>query len=137
MAWQTQYVQWGNDGTALATSASVTADGVVGSAVDLGRGRYDMQVTVTSMTTGDGFDSAVIIFQANKASATTTWTEIGNVVLGDATGRGAALTNLTNAIVPVKNEDDYQVRAYCYINGSTTALSGVTIKAYPLARKDI
>jgi hypothetical protein len=134
MAWQTQDIPWGNDGTAFASAETMTSDGVAGSTLELGRGDFDIVITSALTDTGVGFDIGLIIVQANTAAATTTWTEIGNLCLGDATGRGTALTTVTSAVVPVKNCGDYQVRLYCYMQGSTTIMT-ITAKAYPRRRR--
>ena len=137
MAWQTQRIQWGNDGVALASSAALSGDGAIGSAVAVGRGRFDINFSSASLTdTGVGFDIGLIIVQANKLSNTGVWYEIGNLVLGDATGRGTALTSVTNAVISVVNQLDYQVRLYGYCQGSTTIMT-VSAKIYPAGRKAI
>ena len=134
MAWQTQNVQWGNDGIALVTAEAQSGDGILGSAVEVGRGDFDVVFSSAALSdTGVGFDIGLIIVQANTLAATTTWAEIGNLCLGDATGRGTALTSVTNAIVPVKNCGDYQVRLYGYCQGSTTIMT-VTAKIHPRIR---
>jgi hypothetical protein len=130
MAWQTQKVPFPIDGTALASAVAVSSDAVVGSAVETGKGLFAIEFTVASYVAGTGFDTLVIIVQANTRAATTTWVEIGNLVLGDATGRGTELLAVTSAIVPVLNNADYQIRVYAYINGSTVSAT-VTATVYP------
>lgn len=130
MAWQTQKVPFGNDGESLATAVSVTSDGVVGGAVTVGRGQYFVDFTVASYVGGTSFDNMLIIIQANSINADSTWYEVGNILLGDATGRGTALTSVTNAVVGILNQSDSEVRLYAYINGSAVSAT-VTAKIYP------
>ena len=130
MAWQTQKLNWGCDGTAMSAATAFTADGVVGSAINVGRGAFDIAITVASYLGGTVFDSVNVVIQANTLAATTTWTEIGNLVIGDAAGRGVALTSAAPAIVGVINQGDNQIRAYCYLNGSAASVT-LTVKAYP------
>jgi len=136
MAWQTQYISFQCDGESLASAVSVNTDGTVGSAVETGRGSFDIDFTVSGYSGGTGFDSILIVVQSNSQAAATTWTEIGNVVIGDADGRGTSLTSLTNAIVGVTNQSDYQIRLYAYVNGSATAAT-VTAKIYPRSSRKI
>lgn len=135
MAWQTQEANYQNDSTALASAVAVAADGVVGAAIDLGKGRYDVEFTVADYVGGGYADDLMLIVQANTAAATSTWAEIGNLCIGDADGRGVALTSVTGGIVPVINQADYQVRLYAYLNGSAVSAT-VTAKIRPVASKD-
>lgn len=132
--WQTQYVQYQVNGTTLATAQSVTATGTVGSTLTVGRCRFDINWTISGYTGGDAFDLIIFTVQANTTAAPNTWTtqEIGNLVLGDATGRGSALTSLTNAITSHVNQNDNQVRIYAYLTGSAVSAT-VTATLYPLS----
>jgi hypothetical protein len=136
MAWQTQSIPWENDGTSLASSQAITADGVVGSAVEVGRGDYDIVFTVSGLSITSGQGLSLFAVQANTRGATTTWKEIGNIALGDTTARGANLQSVTNAVVPVKNEGDYQIRVYAYLQGTITTAT-VTATAYPRRRSAV
>jgi hypothetical protein len=135
MAWQTQEISWENDGTSLAAADQITTDGILGSAVEVGRGDFDLAISASLDDTGVGFDVGLIIIQANTLAAKTTWTEIGNLCLGDATGRGTSLLTVTDAVIGCKNCGDYQIRAYGYMQGSTTIMTA-TVKAYPRRRKE-
>ena len=135
--WQTQYIGWQADGEALATSVTLSADGVIGAAVTTGRGRFDINFSSAALTdTGVGFDIGLIIVQANTVASTSVWAEIGNLVLGDATGRGDALTTVTNAVISVINQDDNQIRLYGYVQGSTTIMT-CSAKIYPASARTI
>ncbi len=133
-AWQTQYVQYQVGGSAFATAAAVTADGAVGSALTVGRCRFDINWTVTGYNGGVAFDSITFVVQANTLAAPSTWStqEIGNLVIGDATGRGDALTSLSGAVTSHLNQNDNQVRIYAYVNGSAVSAT-VTATLYPLS----
>ncbi len=134
-AWQTQVVQFGVDSTALATAQAVTANGVVGSALTVGRCRFDINWTITGYTGGDAFDLIIFVVQANTIAAPNTWStqEIGNLVIGDATGRGGeALTSLSNAVTSHLNQNDNQVRVYAYLAGSAVSAT-VTAILKPLS----
>lgn len=134
MAWQTQLIPWGNDGVALATAATITADGVVGSAIVVGRGDYDIAITAT-LDHRTNWDVGLLIVQANTLAASTTWVEIGNLCLGDVSGTGRLLVSVTNIVLPVKNCGDHQIRLYGYIQGSALGMT-VTAACHPRIRKD-
>jgi len=134
MAWQTQSEIWGSDQSiSVCSSASATTSSTLGTASDVGRGVYVADLTVTSISTGTGFDVINLIFQANTSAATSTYVEIANVCMGDATGRGAALTSLSNAQVLMANDGDNDIRLYAYLLGSASAISGVTCYLRPLS----
>ncbi|HUX59528.1 MAG TPA: hypothetical protein VMV77_21320 [Bacteroidales bacterium] len=133
--WQTQRVQFGCDGAALATAEVVTATGTVGDSLYVGRCDFDVDFTVSGYSGGDAFDQVLLVVQCNTLALPDTWTtqEVGNLCLGDATARGSALTSVTNAVVGCKNQGDNQVRLYAYLTGSAVTAT-VTAKLYPRAR---
>jgi len=133
MAWQTQKVPYGNDGTSLASAVAVTSDGTVGSAVEVGTGDFWADFTIASYSGGTGFDSVVVEVQANTSAATSTWSTIGAFIVGDATGIGVDRTSAANNVIGCRNEGNYQVRLYAYVNGSATTAT-VTCKIYPFAK---
>lgn len=135
MAWQTQQISFPVGGQSIAAAAAVTADAIVGSAVTVGKGLMNVVFTVSGFTGGTGFDLINLRIQANSRAATTTWADIGEVTLGDATAIGDARTSLTGAVVPVLNESDYQIRVFSYVQGSATAAT-VTADVYPVATKN-
>lgn len=136
MPWQNQQIPWRNDGIALATAQTLTADGVAGAAIFVGRGAFDIAFTASiTVEAGTDFDICLLIVQANTLAATTTWLEIGNLCLGDALGRGVALTTVTRAVIGVTNDGDNQIRLFAYLQGSVLTAT-ITAIAYPRVRKE-
>lgn len=134
MSWQTQTPIWSTvDGTvSLASSQSVTASGTIGSAVTVGRGGFWVEFTVSGYVGESAFDTINLEIEANSLAATTTWTKIGGICLGDATALGVALTSLTNAMVGCYNFSDNQIRLHAYVNGSAVECT-VTCNLHPMS----
>ena len=131
MSWQTQQIPFPIGGQSIAAAAAVTTDAIVGSAVQVGRGLMAVVITASGYAGGSAFDLINLRIQANTNAAKTTWADIGEVTLGDATAIGDARTSLSGAVIPVMNESDYQIRVYSYTQGSATAAT-VTADVYPI-----
>jgi hypothetical protein len=131
MAWQTQDIPWAVDGTEIASLASVTTDAIVGSAVQTGKGIFAVVATISNYIGGSGFDLISFRIQANTAAATSTWYDIGHLVIGDTTAIGSALTSVTNAVIIVKNDYDHQIRVFSYVQGSAVSCTA-DFDLYPL-----
>jgi hypothetical protein len=128
--WQTQVVPWHNGGTALQAAATITTD-TASTAVVIGNGRFDVVIDVDALTLGTGGDLIVFDIEANSLAATSTWYSIGNLVLGDATSRGQAMTATGEYKISVDNQSDYQIRVYAYLTGSASSLT-YSAYAYPI-----
>ena len=128
--WQTQVVPWHNGGTALQAAATITTD-TASTAVVIGNGRFDVVIDVDALTLGTGGDLIVFDIEANSLAATSTWKSIGNLVLGDATARGQAMTATGDYKISVDNQSDYQIRLYVYLTGSASSLT-YSAYAYPI-----
>jgi hypothetical protein len=134
MAFSTKVHGWENDGTTLKSSGAVTSSGTAETAVNVGKADFDVEVVVSAATTGTGNDMFLIVVEENTLAATTTWTECGNLCLGDAggTGRSAAITT-GSFPVGVARSGDNQVRIKTYLVGSAASVT-FSATAYPRTR---
>jgi len=120
---------------ALQASTSITSSTAT-TAVFVGKGLFAITIDVTALSLGGAaFDTVNFLVQRNTLAATTTWQEIGMLVVGDATGLGAALGVDTYTIF-VNNTGDNQVRIYAYVNGSTVSVT-YSADIYPVRSKDV
>jgi len=136
MAWQNtsadQTPYKGMGAKALQASTTITTSTAT-TAVFVGKGRLDIEIDVTAFSKGTGFDTVNFLVQANTSSASTTWVEIGQLVIGDATGLGSAF-DVDNYVISVNNLQDNQIRIYAYVNGSAASVT-YSANAYPLRDK--
>ena len=128
-------LSWQNGGTAINASATYTSDNT-GTAVTLGKGRFDLFVDVTALTLGTGFDTVTLVVERNTAAATSTWISVCPpiVIGGDATGAGEAV-GVGDYVVGLNNTGDHQIRIKTYLSGSATSVT-YSATAYPVASKD-
>ena len=131
MAFQTQERPFPIGGVALATAAVVTTEAIVGAAVQIGKGLFCLDLTVSGYAGGSGFDALMLSVEANTEAAPTVWSKLLVIPLGDATALGTAMTSFTNQPFYFRNDANYQVRLYSDTNGSATTAT-VTATIHPL-----
>jgi len=127
-------VPWNTTGgTVLSASGQLTAT-TEGGGVFVGRGLFMAEFTITAILLGSGFDTINFMIQRNTKAAPGQWTNIDQLVLGDATGIGVAL-GIDVYTFPIWNDGDDQIRVYTYVNGSASAVTW-SAKLYPLRSKE-
>lgn len=120
---------------ALQASTTITSSTAT-TAVFCGKGLFAIEIDVTALSLGGAaFDTVNFLIQANTLAATTTWQEIGMLVVGDATGLGAAL-GVDTYMIFVNNCSDNQIRIYAYVNGSTVSVT-YAAEITPVRSKDV
>jgi hypothetical protein len=138
MAWQANNDitrSWNVMGqTTLVESKTITTS-TTETAVFVGKGLMAVQINVSALTLGTGFDTVNFLIQRNTVAAPTTWVEIGQRVFGDATGLGVAM-GADNVMDIVNNDGDNQIRINAYVSGSATSVTYSATVA-PVRTKDI
>jgi len=144
LGWQQQEIPWENG--ALVLQASTTASSANWDAttpVQVGRGDFWVSVVVTAVgwvgspKTGSQAavsspDLIIIDVEANTASATTSWSTIGCLALGDESGTGRDRAfGVDTYLVGCKNNADNQIRHKVYLNQSVSSLT-YSSNAYPM-----
>jgi len=127
-------VPWNTVGGKVLSASGQVTSSTEGAGVFVGRGLFMCELTVTSILLGSGFDTINFMIERNTMRATGQWTNIGQLVLGDATGIGVAL-GIDVYTFPIWNDGDNQVRVYTYVNGSASAVTW-SAKLYPLRSKE-
>ena len=123
-------------GVSLKASGAVTTD-TTETAVELGKGRYDLYVSISAIETASGDEFYHILLEGNTRNTTGTYYEIGEIgSFGAATPTGrASADTAANFWRTVENPLDYQVRVRTYTNGSISTGITFSVTAYPVNRK--
>lgn len=115
----------------VTTTANATA-------VDLGRGRFLLEINTTAIDADATDDLYLVKVQANTEAATSTWVDITpKMAWGNTTATGD--TDGTDAVgkdyIEVWNPNDHQVRVRTIVVGTVTTGINQTITAYrPIGR---
>ncbi len=127
-------IPWNTTGAkVLSASGQVTAS-TEGAGVFVGRGLFMLELTVSTILLGSGFDTINFMVQRNTSRLPGQWTNIGQLCIGDATGIGVAL-GIDVYTFPIWNDGDSEVRIYTYVNGSASAVTWAA-KLYPMRSKE-
>lgn len=133
---------WSPDGklgaVALKSAGLVAADGTE-TAVELGKGMYRIVVTTTACEVDSNNELYVSVIEANTRNATSTWYELGVVLLAgalEATGRDTDSSASETYETIIDNPYDYQLRVRHYVNGTVATGCNIAVNAYALLGKE-
>lgn len=125
-------IPWkGVDGTVLQASTTITSSTNT-TGVEVGKGKFVVVITTTAIHQESGFDNVSFWVEANTKAATTTYTQLACLPIGDATGVGVAIgsTGVGSFPVYINNPYDYQIRLNVDVLGSTDSVT-YSAKIYP------
>lgn len=122
-------------GTALKAAGLETAS-AQGSGVLVGRGWFQIEVTVSAVEVASNDERYAIDIEANTADATTTWKRLATVLdIGalEVTGRQAD-DAVGTYVAAVYNPYDYQIRYASHVVGTIATGFNAAIKVFPLVK---
>jgi len=127
-------LSWENGPLAVAASATYTTD-TTGTAVTIGKGRFDLKVNVSALTLGTSFDTVTLMVERNTLKSTSTWVSLCTplVIGADADGAGEAVST-GDYVFGLNNTGDHQIRVKTYLSGSASSIT-YSANAYPLASR--
>lgn len=123
---------YGVDGTSLQASTTITTS-TAATAVEVGKGLFCVVITVTAVHQESGFDNVAFWIEANTKAATSTYTQLACLPVGDATGVGIAIgsTGVGSFPIFVFNPYDNGIRINAKVLGSTDSVT-YSAAIYPI-----
>ena len=124
MAWQAYNKEFGTLGAiALKASGAVTTSAAA-AAVVVGSGTYQVKVVVSALDVVNNDEQYLIVIEGNTLAAASTYTEVGNLVLGalEVTGR-AADGVVGTYMVPITYTGGDKIRIHTYVIGTTPSIT--------------
>jgi hypothetical protein len=119
----------------IQASTTITATTTT-SALFVGKGLFNVEVDVTALSLGTGFDVVAFYVERNTIASTTDWKQCGLVMVGDVTGTGLSDQGVDNYNFPINNTGDNQIRINALVLGSATSVT-YSAKVSPLRDKSV
>ena len=139
MAWQANTdssIAWRTMGATVLQASTTITTSTQSSGVFAGRGLFEIEIDVTALSVGVGFDIVLFWIERNTAASTAVWQQIGCLAIGDATGVGLGAQTTDNYHFLVQNTGDNQLRINAQVLGSASSVT-YSANIYPARAKEI